>query len=30
MLAIDDLDGHFIGVIGIAFNEKEHKLSREE
>ncbi len=30
MLAIDDLDGHFIGVIGIAFNEKEHKLSKEE
>ena len=30
MLAIDDLDGHFIGVIGIAFNDKEHKLSKEE
>ena len=30
MLAIDDLDGHFIGVMGIAFNEKEHKLSKEE
>jgi len=30
MLAVDDLDGHFIGVIGIAFNEKEHKLSKEE
>ena len=29
MLAIDDLDDHFIGVIGIAFN-KEHKLSKEE
>jgi hypothetical protein len=29
MLAIDDLDSHFIGVIGIAFN-KEHKLSKEE
>jgi hypothetical protein len=30
MLAIDDLDDHFIGVIGISFNNKEHKLSREE
>jgi len=30
MLAIDDLDNHFIGVIGIAFNNKEHKLSKEE
>ena len=30
MLAIDDLDDHFIGVMGIAFNDKEHKLSREE
>jgi hypothetical protein len=30
MLAIDDLDGHFIGVMGIAYNEKEHKLSKEE
>jgi hypothetical protein len=29
MLAIDDLDDHFIGVMGIAFNE-EHKLSKEE
>jgi hypothetical protein len=30
MLAIDDLDDHFIGVMGIAFNEQEHKLSKEE
>ncbi len=30
MLAIDDLDEHFIGVMGIAFNDKEHKLSKEE
>jgi hypothetical protein len=30
MLAIDDLDDHFIGVMGISFNNKEHKLSREE
>ena len=30
MLAIDDLNDHFIGVIGIAFNNKEHKLSKEE
>jgi hypothetical protein len=30
MLAIDDLNDHFIGVIGIAFNEQEHKLSKEE
>jgi len=30
MLAIDDLDTHFIGVIGIAFNDKEHKLSKDE
>lgn len=30
MIAIDDLDDHFIGVMGISFNEKEHKLSREE
>ena len=30
MLAIDDLDGHFIGIIGISFNGKEHKLSKEE
>ena len=30
MIAIDDLDGHFIGLMGIAFNDKEYKLSREE
>ena len=30
MLALDDLDDHFIGVLGIAFTEQEHKLSREE
>jgi hypothetical protein len=30
MLAIDDLDDHFIGVMGISFNNKEHKLSKEE
>jgi hypothetical protein len=30
MLAIDDLNDHFIGVMGISFNDKEHKLSREE
>jgi len=30
MIAIDDLNDHFIGIMGIAFNEKEHKLSREE
>jgi len=30
MIAIDDLDGHFIGVMGIAFNGKEHKLSKDE
>jgi hypothetical protein len=30
MIAVDDLDGHFIGLMGIAFNDKEHKLSREE
>jgi len=30
MLAIDDLDGHFIGVIGIAYTDKEHKLSKDE
>jgi len=30
MLAIDDLDDHFIGVIGIAYNNNEHKLSKEE
>ena len=30
MLAIDDLDDHFIGVIGIAYNDKEYKLSKEE
>ena len=30
MIAVDDLDGHFIGVMGIAYNEKEHKLSKEE
>ena len=30
MLAVDDLNDHFIGVMGIAFNEKEHKLSKEE
>jgi len=30
MIAIDDLDDHFIGVMGIAFNGKEHKLSKEE
>jgi hypothetical protein len=30
MIAIDDLDDHFIGVMGIAFNEQEHKLSKEE
>jgi hypothetical protein len=30
MLAIDDLNNHFIGVIGIAYNNKEHKLTKEE
>ena len=30
MIAVDDLDGHFIGVMGIAFNSKEHKLSKDE
>ena len=30
MIAIDDLDEHFIGVMGISFNGKEHKLSKEE
>ena len=30
MIAIDDLEDHFIGVMGIAFNEQEHKLSKEE
>ena len=30
MLEIDDLDGHFIGIIGIAYMGKEHKLSKEE
>ena len=30
MIAIDDLDGHFIGLMGIAFNDKEHKLAKEE
>ena len=30
MLAIDDLDDHFIGVIGIAYNNNEHKLTKEE
>ena len=30
MLAVDDLNDHFIGVMGISFNDKEHKLSREE
>jgi hypothetical protein len=30
MLALNDLDDHFIGVMGIAFNEQEHKLSKEE
>lgn len=30
MIAVDDLDGHFIGVMGIAFNNKEHKLSKDE
>jgi hypothetical protein len=30
MLAVDDLNDHFSGVMGIAFNEKEHNLSKEE
>ena len=30
MLAVDDLDDHFIGVMGISFNDKEHRLSKEE
>ena len=29
MISIYNLDDHFIGVMGIAFNE-EHKLSKEE
>jgi len=28
--AIDDLDDHFIGELGISFNDKEHKLSKDE
>jgi hypothetical protein len=30
MIAIDDLDDHFIGLMGIAFNNEEHKLTKEE
>lgn len=30
MIAIDDLDGHFIGLMGIAFSNEEHKLTKEE
>lgn len=29
MIALDDLHGHFIGVMAIAYN-KEHKLSKDE
>jgi hypothetical protein len=30
MIAIDDLDGHFIGLMGIAFSNEEHKLTKDE
>ena len=30
MIAIDDLDEHFIGIMGISFSSKEYKLSKEE
>ena len=30
MIAIDDLDDHFIGLMGIAFSNEEHKLTKEE
>ncbi len=30
MVAIDDLDGHFIGMLGLSFNITEHKLTKEE
>lgn len=30
MLAVKDLNEHFIGVMGITFNNVEHKLTREE
>lgn len=30
MVAIDDLNDHFIGLIGIAFNNQKYKLSQEE
>jgi GAF domain-containing protein len=30
LIAINDLDGHFIGIMGLSFNSKEHKLSKEE
>ena len=30
MISIDDLNEHFIGIMGISFSSKEHKLSKEE
>lgn len=29
-IAISDLNDHFIGVMGIAYTEKEHKLTKDE
>jgi hypothetical protein len=30
LTSINDLDGHFIGMLGLSFNVTEHKLTREE
>lgn len=30
MIAIEDLDGHFIGVLGISYNSNEHELTSDE
>lgn len=30
LLALEDINGHFIGIMGISFNDINHKLSDEE
>lgn len=30
LIAINDLDGHFIGIIGMSYNNKEYKMTKEE
>jgi hypothetical protein len=30
LIALNDLDGHFIGIMGISYNNKEYKMTKDE